>query len=219
MVSFAALPGQSLPPSARTKPRSRAPQTAQVSLANAGKPTSHAEVRWTNQTLSIAANNSSLNQILLDIAQATGLSISGSISDERVFGTYGPAPALLVVSQLLEGTGSNILIHQDASGQLRELVFTPRLGGVTPPDANAAAIRGSNTDPLPGTGLPSPDGNIRAGRTVPVTNRPVQPSPIAADPGYGDPGATTEQLPADIKTLQELEGPRRGLPAQQRPQP
>jgi hypothetical protein len=96
--------------------------------------------------LSVAADNSSLNQILRQISLETGMKITGGVADERVFGHYGPSAPSQVLANLLDGTGSNmLLLHRDGLAPA-ELVLTPRMGGPTPPNPNAAIF---NEQPEP----------------------------------------------------------------------
>jgi len=86
-----------------------------------------ASVSWNGRDLTIAATNSSLQQILTEISTATGVKVEGEQSDQRIFGSYGPAPARDVLSQLLDGSGYNVLIIGDkGEGTPRELVLTAR---------------------------------------------------------------------------------------------
>ncbi|MEO6911490.1 MAG: hypothetical protein ABI158_11265, partial [Edaphobacter sp.] len=85
-------------------------QTTQRPLATQQQPQRPAEVSYTGGKLFVSANNSSLNQILHDIARETGMKITGGIADQRVFGQYGPANPSKVLSTLLDGAGSNILL-------------------------------------------------------------------------------------------------------------
>ena len=103
-----------------------------------------ATVTYTEDLVTVVANNSSLNQILRDIARATGMKITGGVSDDRVFGTYGPGAPAAILATLLDGSGSNILIVQGVSSAPRELVLTPRTGGVTPPNPNATSVDDSD---------------------------------------------------------------------------
>ena len=112
---------------ASTPPTAAAP--ASHSIAAAANPRT---VTYTSGTLSVSANNSSLNQILRQISSDTGMKIIGGVTDERVFGQYGPANPADVLSALLDGTGSNMLIvHRDGDSPA-ELILTPRQGGPTP---------------------------------------------------------------------------------------
>jgi hypothetical protein len=97
----------------------------------------HAQVTYTSGKLYVAANNSSLNQILHDIGHETGMKITGGVTDERVFGQYGPASPAKVLGQLLDGTGSNMLLVHATTAAPAELVLTPRHGVATPPNPEA----------------------------------------------------------------------------------
>lgn len=104
---------------------------------SAPPPQQPAHVKYANGELTVTASNSSLNQILRDIARETGMKITGGVTDERVFGQYGPAAPSKILGQLLDGTGSNMLLVHATAATPAELVLTPRLGGVTPPNPNA----------------------------------------------------------------------------------
>lgn len=95
-----------------------------------------ASVEWNGRDLSIAAKNSTLDQILHDVSIATGLKVdglSGSRSgqdDQRIYGSYGPASERDVLSQLLEGSGYNVIMVGDqGEGTPRELVLTAQTAG------------------------------------------------------------------------------------------
>jgi hypothetical protein len=95
-----------------------------------------ASVAWNGRDLSIVATNSSLDQILHDVSTSTGIKVEGLAvshgagSDQRVYGHYGPAPARDVLSQLLDGSGYNVIMVGDpGEGTPRELVLTAQAGG------------------------------------------------------------------------------------------
>jgi len=93
-----------------------------------------ASVTWDSQGLSIQAANSSLQQILDEFSAATGAKVEGLGTDQRVFGAYGPGLARDVLSQLLQGSGYNVLMIGDqGQGAPREIVLTPRQAGDTQP--------------------------------------------------------------------------------------
>ena len=77
-----------------------------------------AQIVYAQGQLQVVADNSSLNQILRDIAQQTGMKITGGVVDQRVFGKYGPGAPAEILATLLNGTGCNML--------LREAQPTPR---------------------------------------------------------------------------------------------
>jgi len=106
----------------------------------ANQPPNQAKVSWDSRGLEIDAFNSSLDQILQQVAADTGAKLEGlsqdqrsgdqrvddprvgdqsiqdqrvqdqSIRDQRIFGTYGPGPARDVLTKLLDGCGYNVLI-------------------------------------------------------------------------------------------------------------
>lgn len=87
-------------------------------------------IKWDNAGLTIGASNSSLKQILDDVGSATGTKIEGFSQDQRVFGSFGPGPARDVLSQLLQGSGYNVvMIGDQATGAPRELVLSGRKAG------------------------------------------------------------------------------------------
>jgi hypothetical protein len=104
-----------------------------------------AAVNWNGRELSISAANSSLEQILRDVSTATGLKVDGingdQRGDQRIYGSFGPAPARIVLSNLLDGSGYNILMIGDqGEGTPRQLVLTAkthRNGNAGQPGAQA----------------------------------------------------------------------------------
>jgi hypothetical protein len=98
-----------------------------------------AVIHWDSKGLRIEAANSSLQQILQDVTTTTGAKVQGLDTDERVFGAYGPGTARDVLSQLLQGTGYNvIMIGDQGQGTPREIVLSSRHGGAAQPAATAA---------------------------------------------------------------------------------
>jgi hypothetical protein len=122
------------------------------SLTPGERATHRAEVAYAQGQLEVTASNSSLNQILREIARATGMKITGGVADERVYGKYGPAAPAQVLASLLEGTGSNMLLRETDLATPAELVLTPRLGGPTPPNPSASGFdddAGERPEPQP----------------------------------------------------------------------
>jgi hypothetical protein len=103
-------------------------------------PSHPASVSYTNGMLDVSADNSSLVQILHEISLKTGMKITGGVTDERVFGQYGPAPAAQILNKLLDGTGSNMMLVESDGTSPAELILTSRQGGATPPNPNAASV-------------------------------------------------------------------------------
>jgi hypothetical protein len=91
---------------------------------------SPASVVWDATGLRINASNSSLQQILNEVSTETGTKVEGLGADQRVYGSYGPGQARDVLSQLLQGSGYNVLLAGDlGQGAPREMVLSPRRSG------------------------------------------------------------------------------------------
>jgi hypothetical protein len=86
-----------------------------------------ARVTWDSRGLEIEAFNSSLNQILHQVAADTGAKLEGLTQDQRIFGSYGPGPESDVLWKLLDGSGYNVLLigGRDADAPL-EIVLSTR---------------------------------------------------------------------------------------------
>ena len=84
-----------------------------------------ASITWDSHGLRIMASNSSLKQILSDVTTATGTTIDGLNTDQRIFGSYGPGEPREVLSQLLRGSGYNVLMIGDqGQGVPRHVVLS-----------------------------------------------------------------------------------------------
>lgn len=93
----------------------------------ADQPATPPTITWDSHGLEIKAANSSLQQILSEVATNTGAKVTGLSHDERVFGVYGPAPAREVLSQLLHGTSYNVLMLGDqGEGTPRVVILSAR---------------------------------------------------------------------------------------------
>ena len=210
-VSFAAE-GQTLPATAPTNPGLQAaPSQAQLPARQAAQ-MAHVELK--GGLLTVAADNSSLNQILREIARVTGMKITGGVTDERVYGNYGPADTSTVLSALIGGTGSNMMIVLDANRAPQELVLTPRGGGPTPPNPNASRDRGmEDLPPQRQQHFARPDGlgNALPNQVPPPSQ--FQPQPQQAPQQVVPPGTpvvvpgsdtTTQESPNGVKTPQQI---------------
>ncbi|MEO8737263.1 MAG: hypothetical protein ABI380_12075 [Edaphobacter sp.] len=182
-IRFIAVIGLTLSPLAPAQTS----QTAKPPVTASQQTPHRADVTYTDGKLFVSANNSSLNQILRDIAQRTGMKITGGVTDERVFGQYGPAEPSKILGTLLDGTGSNMLLLQATSATPAELILTPRRGDPSPPNPNAAAF---DEDTAPPPAAPQ--------------------SPAAAQPAENAPGSppaaqsSEPQSPNSVKTPQQI---------------
>lgn len=154
-MATAALHAQlpATPPTA-LQPTATAPLSATTSGTQDTRPR-RAQVNYAAGQLDIRAENSSLNDILYEISVATGMKIHGGVSDQRVFGHYGPAATSDVLATLLDGTGTNMLLKEDDSLGPVELVLTPRTGGVSPPSPSTPSYS-SDSDTAPPSRIDSP---------------------------------------------------------------
>jgi hypothetical protein len=123
-----AAQAQSPTPQAAAAPAT--PPAPEVPKWPANEKPSPASVTWDSQGLRIDAANSSLAQILADVSTATGAKVEGFDSDQRVFGAFGPGQARDVLSQLLQGSGYNVvLIGDQGQGTPRRIVLSSRHPG------------------------------------------------------------------------------------------
>jgi len=98
---------------------------------------SDATIVWNSQGLRIDASNSSLQQILKDVSTDIGVKITGITGEQRIFGAYGPGSARDVLSQLLDGSGYNVLmVGELGQGTPRQVVLTRKPTGPAPPVVN-----------------------------------------------------------------------------------
>jgi hypothetical protein len=159
-----------------------------------------ASVVWDSQGLRIDAENSSLQQILKDFSTASGAQVEGFAADERVFGVYGPGQARDVLSELLQGSGYNvIMIGDQGQGAPRQIVFSVRrAGGAQPASANNPAS--SNDDDADAEEPP----------------QPPQAGPVPFRPGFppGGPPRTPQQI-----NMQEQQMRQQQMQQPQMPQP
>jgi hypothetical protein len=157
-------------------------------------PAQRAVVLWDKGLLRVDAKNSSLNAILRDISVRTGMKIVGGVQDERVFGTYGPATAAVVLQQLLDGTRSNMTLQSDEAMLPLALTLTPLTGGPSPPNPMAAQ-EVEDEAPVPARAAFGTDPNRRLNGTQPDPSVESAPPPAqsAPDPQNSNGGVRTPQ--------------------------
>ena len=181
---------------AGTQPSAQPAQAAVVAQPNppdwpANNQPSEASVVWDSHGLRIAASNSSLAQILKDVSAKTGATLEGMGNDERIFGAYGPGPARDVLSQLLDGSGYNVLMIGDlGQGTPRRIVLSARPAGPAPPSGPSSS-NNEETDVEP--------------QPQPEPQPAPQPAPGVPPPGV--PAHTPRQTLEDMqqRQLQQLQ--------------
>jgi hypothetical protein len=143
-------------------------------------PPAAATVVYDSRGLSIVAANSSLSQILKDVSTDTGAKVEGlgtdpHMTDQRIFGTYGPGPARDVLSQLLDGSGYNILMVGDrGQGTPRRIVLSAQGGSAqntannAPPSQSSDDTDADQSNPEPEVEQPQPPTPSPTGPSVPI---------------------------------------------------
>jgi hypothetical protein len=156
----------------------------------ANQPPNQAKVSWDSRGLEIEASNSSLYQILHQVAADTGAKLEGLTQDQRIFGTYGPGPARDVLSKLLDGSGYNVLMigGRDADAPLEVVFF-----------ANSSANQQTAAN-SPNRSNPEDDDAAE-----PLEPEPPPPPPTKTPFGNGDSGSpeTPQQIMQDILNRQQ----------------
>jgi len=170
------------PPTSAAAAQAAVQQAAPIAATPATTRARRAEVTYSGGQLNVRANDSSLNQILRAICRETGLTITGGVQDQRVFGDYGPASTSSILATLLDGTGTNMLFQEGDPTRPPTLVLTPRGGGPTPPSPTAFA----DDDPPPAPAAPAPPRPLPGSTTTSSTTvstttsgvPPAAPNPV-----------------------------------------
>ena len=156
----------------------------------ANQPPNQAKVSWDSRGLEIEASNSSLDQILHQVAADTGGKLEGLTYDQRIFGNYGPGPAREVLSKLLDGSGYNVLMigGRDTDTPL-EVVLTVSFPASPHTAANDRNHSNSEDDDA----------------AKPLEPEPPPPPPMKTPFGNGDSGSpeTPQQIMQDILNRQQ----------------
>ena len=232
-LALAQSPALPATPPTAAQPAASVPATA----AAAAQPAAHrAQVVYSGGQLTIIADDSSLNQILRDVSRQTGMKITGGVADQRVFGKVGPGAPAEILSGLLDGTGSNMLLRENSAHTPVELVLTPRAGGATPPGpfasgagddapardespAHPAAPSSPTAQPSPqGQGPPQPSAPQAfgfGGGPVAVPAAGPGAAPSSAPPPSTIPG--NPQSPNGVLTPQQIFQQLQQLQQQQQP--
>jgi hypothetical protein len=175
---------------------------------------SPATVVWDATGLRINASNSSLQQILSEVSTETGTKVEGMGADQRVYGVYGPGQARDVLSQLLQGSGYNILVAGDIGhGAPRQVVLSPR----------QSVARGAQ----PAVNRPPQDQDDDVQEQQPEEPQPLlppQPPPtqLPVRPGFGGPNGpirTPQQIMEEMQQRQLQQQQQQQQLQQANPQP
>jgi hypothetical protein len=170
---------------------------------------SAATVVFDSRGLFIVASNSSLSQILKDVSIDTGAKVEGLDGDQRIFGTYGPGPARDVLSQLLDGSGYNVMLIGDrGQGTPRRILLSPQAGSAAAQNAASKAPASPSSED---TEADQPEPEPQA------EQEPPQPGPNGAAPPV--PVRTPQQIMQEIEQRrQQAHDGQQNPPNQQNPQ-
>ncbi len=162
-----------------------------------------ASVTWDSTGLRIEASNSSLQAILRQVSVATGTKIEGMVADQRVYGAYGPGQARDVISQLLQGSGYNVLLAGDLGlGAPRQIMLSSRHSGATASGGvNRPAQDANNNDE------DVPDNEVDEQPQPPPPPQPMAPNPAPQPGGFGPAGPvrTPQQVMEEMQQRQLLQ--------------
>lgn len=190
-----------LPPKASQIPAT--PPRAAAAPAQPASVTSP-QITYQNQQISIHADNSSLNQILHQVSQLAGITITGGVADERVFGSYGPAPVSEVLNQLLDGTSSNMLFISGTAGNPAQLILTPRAGGPTPPNTNAMRFNDNADADTQPVNPPEPPDESNAQPAPPPPPPPAAARPANNNANPSGSSDSKQDSPNGVRTPQQI---------------
>jgi hypothetical protein len=179
------------PPAVEAAPAPPPPTLAQM-------PASPPQVSFQGGQLTIAAQNSTLGDILKAVRAQTGATVDfpGNAS-ERVVGNFGPAPARDVLTSLLNGSHFNYLLLGSATDPtaLDRVILTAKSGssasGSEQPSPVEQAAFNQPAYPRPMTPVPAPGGN-----SVVVEGQDAQ------DDATDDAADATDDTQADDQTDQ-----------------
>lgn len=183
-----------------TAPQKTSISPSQLPSANPAVAPSHSDVVWSGTTLEIRASNASLNSLLQQIAVRTGIKLTGSAPEERIFGSYGPGTLDEVLLKLLDGLPVNIMLVGRSGSEPKELLLTPREGKPSPPSPasrDEGSVNGAGFQAQQGGNPQQQGGNVQQ----PNANGFQQnPASAAATPTDG----TQPGSPNGVKTPQEI---------------
>lgn len=196
-IALAQLPAQSLPATAITGVgTAQAPAT--TATATQGNPT----IQWNGHLLTVSADGQHLSEVLRDVATRANIRVTGTTPDDRIFGTYGPAPLVDVLASLVDGLPVNMLFVEHTGQKPSDLTFTDRIGGVTPASDTPQQSEAPRFAQQPSQ------------QQIPQQSPAQQPSyspptqaPAGADTATGEPNGGTGTNPASpngVKTPQEI---------------
>ena len=180
---------------------------SQLPSANPAVPRGAADVQWDGHLLRITASGESLAEVFDQVASRAGIRMSGNPPADRIYGTYGPAPLVDVLSDLVGGLPINMLFVDRSGSVPARLTFTARVGGASPAvgTPNYAQQQPVTSPPDQAPVFQQPAFNAAAPSTVApnpgIGGGSAQPSAAASQPADG---TTNPASPNGVKTPQQI---------------
>ena len=112
------------------------------------KAASPAIIHWDGKQLSIAANNSSLQQVIAAVSAQIHVPVTGLQGDQRLFGNYGPGTPRQVLTELLDGSGYDLLIVGGSVTGIPQRVELSRQGNSSIQAADRPSYNPPSTQPM-----------------------------------------------------------------------
>ena len=201
-------PSQQQPQPVRTQPQTQpVAYKAAVPPSMLDKPPLPAKIDLTQGQLSIHADNSSLIDIMHRLTADAGMTVDGLNKDQRIFGTYGPGNPQDVISELLDGSGYNVvMLGRTQTGTPKQITLTPRTGGVSGGPGGMRQQAQNQDEPEDEEPPPQP----------PVNAPPVETPPEPAPPGNGV--RTPQQMLQELQQMRQQQMQQQQQQGQPNPQ-
>jgi hypothetical protein len=184
---------------AQQNPAQPAPQTP---TGPAQQPANPPRISYVGGLLTIAAENSSLRDILKAVQGLTHAELEGTQpSSERVFGQFGPGTPRDVLNSLLNGSHYDFILvgAVDDPGGVDRIMLSPRANSPGNGPANQTAARQNN--PAPNQEVDEDNDGV-AQVPEPQPPQPQQQPPMHAPPGQQQ-VKTPEQLLEELQRLRQ----------------
>lgn len=182
-------------------------------------PATPPQVAYRNGELTIAAQNSTLGDILRAVHTKTGATIDmPANATERVVGRFGPGPAREVLAELLNGSRFNYVMLGSAAdrGVLERLILTPKPPSISEPvaqsQANAPPInpyprsRRDDLNDADSQGMADDQADDSNDPDMQTGNPAIQPGSQEQPDGNSQPAIKTpEQLLQELQRQQQVQ--------------
>ena len=157
------------------------------------------QVTYRNGLLTIVATNSTLSDILHDVAVRTGATVEApaNLLGQRVAARIGPAPPRDVIADLLAGLDYIVIGASNDPGAIRNIILSPNSSsGLTVGPASMPAVQAQGST-APEEELAEP------AEPEPAPQPAAQESQPSGEGGQSAPVKTPEELLEELRKLQE----------------